>query len=64
MSQRMRWTILGMVLVVLAALGGWEVKQRAAGLQDVIDVSGVDPLQTAFNDDVGTPRLILLLSPT
>ena len=28
------------------------------------DLSGVDEIKTAFNQDVGQPRVILLLSPT
>ncbi len=30
----------------------------------LIDLNDVDRLQSAFNQDVGRPRLILLLSPT
>ena len=28
------------------------------------DLSGVDEIKTAFNQDMGQPRVILLLSPT
>jgi hypothetical protein len=30
----------------------------------VTDLHGVEQLRSAFNDDAGVPRLILLLSPT
>ena len=31
---------------------------------DLSDLSGIEELATAFNDDAGIPRLILSLSPT
>lgn len=30
----------------------------------VVDLHSIDQLKTAFNQDVGTPRLLLLFSPT
>jgi hypothetical protein len=64
MSQRTRWMIVIGVGVLLIALATWQVNQRAAGLEHVTNISNIDQLQNAFNSDVGTPRLILLLSPT
>jgi hypothetical protein len=59
--------VLAAVLLVLAnqrddseAQGGTVVAD-GAGLQDF---GSVDTLQTAFNADEGTPRVVLLLSPT
>ena len=41
----------------------WERPAPPAGLT-LTDLHAVDDLQTAFNQDAGKPRLILLVSPT
>jgi hypothetical protein len=66
---------LGVVLVVLLVLGvllarsGYlsEAQQRLAEHgqpAQVVDLHSLNQLQAAFNEDVGKPRLVLLLSPT
>lgn len=37
--------------------------ERASAAQ-VVDLHDIDQLKTAFNQDVGTPRLLVLFSPT
>ncbi len=72
----MRWlsAIIGgaLILVLLAAYvlaRGYpaEVKARlseSGPSAPVVDLHGVDQLKAAFNADTGTPRLVLLFSPT
>lgn len=73
--RRLWWRVAivvlcAIVLVVALDIGriyGLEIADRfaehgrAATLTDLHDVS---QFQTAFNDAAGTPRLVLLLSPT
>jgi hypothetical protein len=52
----MRLPILLSVAVLAAGCG--------AGGSAVSDLNGIDQLRAQFNEDVGQPRLILLLSPS
>lgn len=36
----------------------------SADLAELVELDGVGQLKAAFNADVGSPRLVLLLSPT
>ena len=75
MRQRARMTIVRWLLPALLALAlagcghagavsvPWERPAPPAGLT-LTDLHAVDDLQTAFNQDAGKPRLILLVSPT
>ena len=66
---------LGIVLVVLVLLGAYVVRmgypaelraRLGAGgpSAQVVDLHSIDQLKAAFNDDVGTARLLVLFSPT
>ena len=52
------------VVALLAACGGDDDESVAAGPGELRDVSSVGIVSDAFDDDAGTPRLVLLLSPT
>ncbi len=70
----MTLAILGMISVVLLAACTMDESELGTGssskgaIVDFVpilrDLSGVDEIKTAFNQDVGQPRVILLLSPT
>lgn len=66
------WSVLRVAAIVIAAaaLGfagcqsdedGAPAQRSASGLSDL---TTIDQLKTRFKDDQGSPRLILLLSPT
>ena len=74
MRRRARIIVVWMLSAVLAlALVGcghpsavsvpWERSAPPAGLT-LTDLHGIADLQTAFNQDAGRPRLIMLVSPT
>ena len=50
-----------LVQVFLGPIGGYRCEEPANALADV---RSMDDLRTRFNDGAGTPRLVLLLSPT
>jgi hypothetical protein len=51
------------VLLVFCAVAGLVVG-CASGKSSVSELHGIDELRSQFNEDVGQPRLILLLSPS
>lgn len=59
---------LWLVLLGLAALLGytlWSDAQRVPATEEQLrSIENLDELRTQFNQDVGRPRLVLLLSPT
>jgi hypothetical protein len=60
---------VGLLVVLLLARIGYlgEIRWRLANhteRAEVIDLHGLDEWEAAFNEDIGTPRLVLLLSPT
>ena len=64
-------TIALVAALTLAGCGGQSSEgagttARASGESDMrlVDLTSVQQLRAAFNEDRGTPRLILLLSPT
>jgi hypothetical protein len=58
----------GLILLGLAMLLGyalWLDAQRTPATQEQLtDLARLDDLRAQFNQDVGRPRLILLLAPT
>jgi hypothetical protein len=72
-SKLIRWGILGAIAVVLLGgavalvqsfLGpvlGYRCDEPAKALTDM---HSMDDLRARFNEDAGSPRLVLLLSPT
>jgi hypothetical protein len=52
-------------LLVAAGCAGSEDEPSGAGASgDLVTISNVQQIASAFNDDTGRPRLVLLLSPT
>lgn len=51
-------------LLLAAGCGGDEKESGIAAAGELADVSSVDVVADAFDADIGTPRLVLLLSPT
>jgi hypothetical protein len=72
-SKLIRWgataavvaTLLGgavtLVQFFLGPIGGYSCDEPAKALTDM---SSMDDLRARFNDGAGSPRLVLLLSPT
>jgi len=62
-SKRWRWLIIGAVVVatfVAAVIGSLKPDSNVA----LTDLNDLEELRAAFNREQGTPRLLLLLSPT
>lgn len=57
---------LAAVAAALAGCGGGSDPEPAsqAPAAQLVDVDGIEPLREQFNRDEGTPRLLLLFSPT
>lgn len=53
-------------LLLTACGGGDSASSPAPGAADVgiTDIDGIEPLREQFNRDAGSPRLLLVLSPT
>jgi hypothetical protein len=72
-SKLIRWGILGVIAFVLLGgavalvqsllgpIGGYGCDEPAKTLADM---NSMGDLRTRFNEDTGSPRLVLLLSPT
>ena len=52
------------MVALVAACGGGDDGNDAAGSGELTDVSSVAVVKNAFDADAGTARLVLLLSPT
>ena len=64
-----RWKRLTIAVAVMVATAGYlaypRIKLAMSGQSvQLTDVSNVDSLRTQFNQDAGSPRLILVVSPT
>jgi hypothetical protein len=72
-SKLIRWGILGAIAVVLLG-GAVALVQSFLGpvlgyrcdepVNTLVDMHSMDDLRARFNDGAGSPRLVLLLSPT
>ena len=62
-SKLWRWLIIGAVIVltIIAAVIG---SLKPASNLALTDLNDLEELRTTFNREKGTPRLVLLLSPT
>ncbi len=61
--RRLTLVVAGLALVVAACTESSTIAEVVAA-DELVALSGVGDLQTRFNDDAGSPRLILLVSPT
>jgi hypothetical protein len=63
--QNLRWKWLVIALVVVAAIIAGVIGSRQPNSNIALtDLHEIQELRTRFNQDKGTPRLLLLLSPT
>ena len=72
-SKLIRWGVTAVVVAallggavalvqfLLGPIGGYRCDEPAKTLADM---NSMDDLRTRFNEDTGSPRLVLLLSPT
>jgi len=62
-NSRWKWPIIAVVFIatVIAVFIG---SLRPAANVALTDISDIEQLRARFNQDKGTPRLLLLLSPT
>jgi len=62
-NKRWRWLIIGGVVVatiIAAVIGSLKPNSNVT----LTDLNDLEELRAAFNREQGTPRLLLLLSPT
>jgi hypothetical protein len=62
-NSRWRWAILAVVAVaaiIASVIGSYKPDSNVT----LTDLNGIEDLRARFNQDKGTPRLLLLLSPT
>jgi hypothetical protein len=72
-SKLIRWGVTGVVVVALLG-GAVALVQSFLGpvlgyrcdepAKTLVDMRSMDDLHARFNEDAGSPRLVLLLSPT
>jgi hypothetical protein len=58
---------VGAVLVMWSLFSGQTVSadgEKADEKTTLTDISGITPIQEAFNADKGLPRMLILLAPT
>jgi hypothetical protein len=61
-----RGLIILAVLLIGASLTAYVVARPrlAPGQKPIVDIQNIETLRAQFNQDVGQPRLIILVSPT
>ena len=62
-NSRWRWLILAVVIIaaiIAGVIGSFKPDSNVI----LTDLNSVEELRARFNQDKGTPRLLLLLSPT
>ena len=62
-NSRWRWIIIGVVgvaTVIAVFIGSLKPDAKVA----LTDISDIEQLRARFNQDKGSPRVLLLLSPT
>jgi hypothetical protein len=65
MLKTKRWKWLILTCVALAAIGAGVIGLWKPGSDVALtDINNIAELSARFNQDKGTPRLVLLLSPT
>ena len=62
-DSRWRWLILA-VVIVAAIIAGVIGSLKPDSNVILTDLNSIEELRARFNQDKGTPRLLLLLSPT
>jgi hypothetical protein len=62
-KSRWRWLILA-VVIVAAIVAGVIGSLKPDSNVILTDLNSIEELRARFNQDKGTPRLLLLLSPT
>ena len=62
-DSRWRWLILA-VVIVAAIVAGVIGSLKPDSNVILTDLNSIEELRARFNQDKGTPRLLLLLSPT
>ena len=63
--RSMRAAVVALVATLaVAGCGGSATSERAPERQRLADLHSVFPLRAAFNEGRGSPRLVLVLSPT
>ncbi len=50
--------------LLMAAMSPSIAAEKKETVTEMTDIEGIDELRTVFEADTGSPRLILLLSPT
>jgi hypothetical protein len=55
------WVCLGLIA---AGCGGSDTEEASPQSSELVDLTDINQLKTAFNEGEGVPRLIVLLSPT
>lgn len=64
---RSKLVLASLAVLLLGACGGDDSSSsRAPATADdaIVDIDGIEPLREQFNRDAGSPRLLLIFSPT
>ena len=61
MRRTILWALVATILLAFPLANAAESEERSATMTDI---DGIDELKALFKADEGSPRLVLLLSPT